>query len=451
MTRGSVIRQRVHFVGIGGIGVSALAHFFLKKGAKVSGSDLSRSPVTEDLRREGATIHVGPHRSENLPKKTEFVIYTAAVKPDNPELKEGKRRKIPLLSYPEALGKLTEEKWTIAVAGAHGKSTTTTLAGLLLWRAGFDPSVVVGTKVKEFGNTSFRLGRSQWLVAEADEWQAGYLGYWPHSPRILILTNIDREHLDLFPNLSAIKKSFRSLAGRVPKDGLIIANGDNPETREALKGIGRRVVCYSLREPVTRKIRLLLKVPGEHNVSNALAIWHLGRFLNIPERTIFETLSHFRGTWRRFEYKGMIQGALIFDDYAHHPSEIRATLQAAREKFKERLRSGLLWCVFQPHQYQRTLYLFKGFAAAFDAADRLLLLDIFGVPGREKTFLTKRIDARMLLGAIQHRNTVGAAWVGDMARASALLRRTLGEKDVCLVMGAGDIWKIFDLLKRAPQ
>jgi len=452
MTTDMFSRKRVHFIGIGGIGMSALAYFFLKNGARVSGSDLVPSSVTRDLEDEGAKIKIGSHRPGNLPAGTELVIYTAAAKKDNPELVSAKKRGMPIFSYPEALGELTKLKKTIAVAGSHGKSTTTTLAGLLLQAAGFDPTVVVGTKVKEFGKSTFRFGRSRWLVVEADEWQAGYLQRWPHSPQILILTNIDREHLDLFSGLAMIKKSFRELAERLPVDGLIIANGDDKNTKQTLRGLRRKISYYSLKEPAARQIEKVIKVPGRHNIANCLAIWHLGKFLKIPEKTILRTIANFRGTWRRFEYQGQVNGAMVLEDYAHHPTEIKATLLAARELLKAKRKNGRLWCVFQPHQYQRTKFLFKEFTRAFDAADYLLLLDIFRVLGaREKQSIIREVNSELLAEAIRKRGAVPVRWLESFEKASRLLETALAPGDICLVVGAGNVSQIFNHLKVARR
>ncbi len=440
--------KKVHFTGIGGIGMSALAHFFISQGAKVSGSDLVKSSVTEDLEKKGIKIKVGPHKAKNVPQDIEILIYTAAAKPSNPEILESKKRGITVLSYPEALGELTKEKSTIVVTGAHGKSTTTSLAGLLLAAAGYDPIVIVGTKVKEFGNAPFRAGESNWLVVEADDYQAGYLGYWPHQPKILIITNIDHEHVDVFPTIQSTKTSFRKLVEKIPNDGAIIANHDNENIRDVLANLPGKILFYSLKDSAASKIKKVIKVPGEHNVSNALAIWQLGKLLKIPEKKVLETIGNFRGTWRRFEFKGTLNGAIFIEDYGHHPTEIRATLEAAREKFKERLETGKLWCVFQPHQYQRTKYLFREFAGAFDQADYLLLLDIFGVPGREKKSIVESVSSKMLAGAIEEKGRVGVKWIKNMKEAAKLLELAIGPNDACLVMGAGNVGKIFKEFKQ---
>lgn len=439
--------RRIHFTGIGGIGMSALALFFISQGAKVSGSDLVQSSNTDDLKKKGARVKIGPHKKENVPEDTELFIYTAAAKSNNPEIRKAKKNGIPTLSYPEVLGELTKEKSAVVISGTHGKSTTTSLAGLLLWRAGFDPTVIVGTKIKEFGSAPFRRGESQWLVAEADDYQAGYLGYWPHQPKILIITTIDLEHVDVFPTLRRVKKSFRELAEKVPGDGAIIANRDDENVRDVLKGLEKKIHYYSLRDGAAGKIRKVTSVPGEHNISNALAVWQLGKRLEIPEKTILETIASFRGTWRRFEFKGTLNGAIFIEDYGHHPAEIQATLQAAREKFKERLKKGKLWCIFQPHQYQRTKYLFKEFTGAFDQADYLLLLDIFGVPGREKKSIIKSVSSEMLAQAIKGKGEVGVIWVKGMSEAAKLLELAVNPNDVCIVMGAGNVGKVFQEFK----
>ncbi len=440
--------MKIHFIGIGGIGVSALAKYYLEKGCQVSGSDLVSSEITKALRKKGAKLLIGEHKAKNLPKNVDLVIYSPAIPKDNPELKEAKKLKIKCLSYPEALGELTKKYFTIAVSGTHGKSTTTAMAGLLLKKAGFDPTVIVGTKLKEFRNSNCRVGKSRYLVIEADEWQASFLNYWP---KIIVLTNIEKEHLDYYKNLNNILKTYKEYIRHLPKDGvLIVGNEDDENTRRIIFNsqfpISNQfsIINYQAsKSKDAQKLRKILKVPGEYNVSNALAALAVARVLKIPDKISFKALSEYRGSWRRFEIKKFkIPDSrfkiLVISDYAHHPTEIKVTLEAAREKFTRKK----IWCVFQPHQYQRTFYLFKDFVKAFSKApiDKLIITDIYDVAGREKGKIKEKISAKKLIEAINK------SWAIYLPKEEIVryLKKNLKGREVVIIMGAGDIYKLVD-------
>ncbi|TET83830.1 MAG: UDP-N-acetylmuramate--L-alanine ligase [Candidatus Nealsonbacteria bacterium] len=440
--------MKIHFIGIGGIGVSALAKYYLEKGCQVSGSDLVSSEITKALRKKGAKLLIGEHKAKNLPKNVDLVIYSPAIPKDNPELKEAKKLKIKCLSYPEALGELTKKYFTIAVSGTHGKSTTTAMAGLLLKKAGFDPTVIVGTKLKEFRNSNCRVGKSRYLVIEADEWQASFLNYWP---KIIVLTNIEKEHLDYYKNLNNILKTYKEYIRHLPKDGvLIVGNEDDENTRRIIFNsqfpISNQfsIINYQAsKSKDAQKLRKILKVPGEYNVSNALAALAVARVLKIPDKISFKALSEYRGSWRRFEIKKFkIPDSrfkiLVISDYAHHPTEIKVTLEAAREKFTRKK----IWCVFQPHQYQRTFYLFKDFVKAFSKApiDKLIITDIYDVAGREKGKIKEKISSEKLIEAINK------PWAIYLPKEEIVryLKKNLKGREVVIIMGAGDIYKLVD-------
>jgi len=434
--------MKIHFIGIGGIGVSALAKYYLEKGCQVSGSDLVSSEITKALKKLGAKIFIGRHKIKNLPEDADLVIYSPAVSKDNPELKEAKKLKIKCLSYPEALGDLTKKYFTIAVSGTHGKSTTAAMIGLLLKKAGFDPTVIVGTKLKEFKNSNCRVGESKYLVIEADEWQASFLNYWP---KIIVLTNIEKEHLDYYKNLNNILKTYKEYIRHLPKNGVLIANGDDENIKRITNyelGIKNKKY-YSLKSKEVRKIKKILKVPGEYNVSNALAALAVARVLKISDKISFKALSEYRGSWRRFEIKKFkIPDSrfkiLVISDYAHHPTEIKVTLKAAREKFPRKK----IWCVFQPHQYQRTFYLFKDFVKAFSKApiDKLIITDIYDVAGREKGKIKEQISSEKLVEAIDK------PWAIYLPKEEIVryLKKNLKGREVVIIMGAGDIYKLVD-------
>jgi len=450
--------MKIHFIGIGGIGVSALARYYLEKGHKVSGSDLISSEITDSLKRLGAKIFVGSHNPKHLKSGVDQVVYSPAVQKNNPELKEAKRRRIKTQSYPEALGELTKKYWTIAVSGTHGKSTTTAMIGLLLEKAGFDPTVIVGTKLKEFENSNCRVGKSKYLVIEADEWRASFLNYWP---QVIVLTNIEKEHLDYFKNLNNILKTYKKYLKQLPLKNEtapvfsgVIANKDDKKVYRIVKEVQKNyptgIKWYSLRQKEEKKLKKILKIPGEHNIYNALAALTLARELKIPDKATFQALSDYQGSWRRFEIKQAKinnKQLTIIDDYAHHPTEIRVTLKAAREKFPKKE----IWVVFQPHQYQRTFYLFNDFVKVFRKApiDKLIITDIYDVAGREEKKIREKINSKKLVEAINkgraiyraHKDLCASVYL-KKREILGYLRKNLSKNSIVIIMGAGDIYKL---------
>ena len=381
--------MKIHFIGIGGIGVSALAQYYLAKGHNVSGSDLASSEITDFLKKSGAKIFIGQNLAKNLAKDVDLVIHSPAVSLDNPEIKKAEKLNIKIQSYPKALGELTKKYFTIAISGTHGKSTTSAMTALILIKAGLDPTVIVGTKLKEFNGTNFRIGKSKYLVIEADEWQASFLNYWP---KIIVLTNIEREHLDYYKDLKHILKTYKEYVNHLPEDGLLIANGDDKNIPKLKKLLCDNKVSrdncsqkskphpksqkYSLRQKETRILRKILKVPGEYNIYNALAALTMARALKVPDKTSFKALSQYTGAWRRFEIKkGEINGKkfTIISDYAHHPTEIAATLLAIRHAIGPRR----LIAVFQPHRPSRMQHCLGHFGNCFRDADCVWVTDIY--------------------------------------------------------------------------
>ena len=411
-------KLKIHFIGIGGIGVSALARYYLAKGHQVSGSDLVASEITQALKKKGAKITINSQLARNVLANMDLVIYSPAVPENNPELKQAKKLGIKCLSYPQALGELTKKHFTIAVCGTHGKSTTTAMIGLLLVKAGLDPTVIVGTKVKEFGNTNCKVGKSKYLVIEADEHFASFLNYWP---KIIVLTNIEADHLDYYKNIKNVRRAFKEFISHLPKDGKLITA-----------------------KKIERKLTSVVKIPGRHNLQNATLALKTARALKIPDRISFKSLSEYRGSWRRFEVR---QGKVgkkkitIVSDYGHHPTEIKATLQAAREKWPE----AKIWCLYQPHQYQRTYYLFKDFVKVFRQVpiDRIIITDIYDVAGREEKEIKKKTNSKKLIKAINKKWTVYV----PKKKILNYLRKNLRGREVVVVMGAGDIYEIDKSLK----
>ncbi|PIY89104.1 MAG: UDP-N-acetylmuramate--L-alanine ligase [Candidatus Nealsonbacteria bacterium CG_4_10_14_0_8_um_filter_37_14] len=435
--------MKVHFIGIGGIGVSALAQYYLEKGHQVSGSDLNSSEITEFLRVKGARIYIGPQLARTVLANIDLVIYSPAVQKNNPELMAAKKLGIKCQSYPKALGELTKKYFTIAVSGTHGKSTTTAMIALILIRAGLDPTVIVGTKLKEFKNSNCRVGKSNYLVIEADEHFASFLNYWP---KIIVLTNIEADHLDYYKNLQNLLKTFKEYISHSSKDGVLIFNKNDKNILEITKNYIGDTYGFSGKQNEAKKIKNILKIPGEHNVYNALAALTLARVLKIPDKVTYKTLSEYKGAWRRFEiknvklYENTSCSITVVSDYGHHPTQIRATLKAAREKWPKRK----IWLVFQPHQHQRTFYLFKDFVMVFKKAllkhwvNKCIITDIYGVAGREKKEIRKKVNSEKLVKAINKKDAIYL----PKQKILNYLKKNLGGGEVVIIMGAGDIYKL---------
>jgi UDP-N-acetylmuramate--alanine ligase len=422
----------LHFIGIGGIGVSALARYYAQKGCKVSGSDLVSSEITGALEKIGVKIFIGKHKAENLPKGADLVVYSPAVSVKNPEFKEAKKRKKKIQSYPQALGELTKQLYTIAVSGTHGKSTTTAMLGLLLVKAGLDPTVIIGTKIKEFGDTNCRVGKSKYLVIEADEHFASCLKYWP---KILVITNIEADHLDFYKNINNILRTFKKYIGHLQKDGILILNKDDKNSKKITKGNNKNIMWFSLSQPQAQKIRKVLKIPGDHMVSDALAALMAARVLNVPDKTSFESLSLYNGAWRRFEILKTKPFVLI-SDYGHNPQKMLATLKGARQKYPDKK----IRCVYQPHQYQRTYFLFKEFIKAFRRApaDEIIITDIYDVPGREEKKIKEKVSSEKLVKDIKKPSVIYM----PEDKIEKYLKENVKKGEVLIIMGAGDIYKL---------
>lgn len=420
--------------------MSALVQYFLARGARVSGSDVAWSEITDALKKHGILIFIG-HKKTNVPVGTDLVIHTFAAKKDNHELREAKRRGIPVKTYAEVVGELTRKFFTVAVAGAHGKSTTTALVSLMLARGGFDPTVIIGTKLREFGNTNFRNGRSPCLVVEADEYGGSFLQY---SPDIAIITNIDAEHLDYYKNFANVKTAFRNFLLNIKKGGVAVINRDDKNLVAIARVVQkkRRDVSwrwYSLQDREAVVIKKLLQIPGVHNVSNALGARAAAKIIGANDAAIKNVLKNYRGAWRRSEYRGNFHGIKIYDDYGHHPTEIKATLKGFREKFSGKR----IWCIFQPHQIERTRIFLNDFARAFDDAYGVGLLDVYQVVGREQrgTKVTNVIKVtKELAEKLQKRHP--RVWhLGSHTKIAGFLAKNARNGDIAILMGAGDIWK----------
>jgi len=444
--------QRIHFVGIGGIGMSGIAEVLINLGYKISGSDLKSSAVTQRLATLGANISEG-HRAENV-SGAEVVVASSAVSSGNPEIVEARSLHVPVIQRAEMLAELMRLKYGIAVAGMHGKTTTTSMVAAVLAAGGLDPTVVVGGRVDAMGSNA-RLGKSQYLVAEADESDRSFLKL---SPILAVVTNIDREHMDCYRSMRDVKRAFLDFMDRLPFYGMVVACNDDPLLRRLFPQIQRRLVTYGTRRGSDFQIKLEkpepnqdqkscvsrfhvtyrgetlggfeLHVPGVHNILNATAAIAVGVGLDVPVEQIHTALASFAGVDRRFQLRGTAAGVSVIDDYGHHPTEIRATLAAARECGYRKVH-----VVFQPHRYSRTQSLMDEFATAFEDADSLFVLDIY--PAGESAIAG--ITGEALARQISEKGTTAAQYVDSFEDAATSVTAGAEEGDMVLTLGAGSV------------
>lgn len=431
--------------------MSGIAEILLSQGFIVSGSDAVRSDITDYLVSLGATIHIG-HAADNV-AGAEVVVYSSAVKPDeNIETIEAKKRSIPIIRRAEMLAEVTRLNYCLAIAGTHGKTTTTSICGLTLIKAGLDPTVIVGGRLRGLGGTNARLGKGNWTVVEADEYDRSFLQL---LPTIAVITNVEAEHLDIYGSEGEVKKAFIEFANKTPFYGLTAVGLDDAGSRSILSEIGKKTVTFGLSphadyravnveqseknskwEAVAHGERLgqiTLQVPGVHNIKNALAAVAVGRELGISFEHIREAASEFTGVYRRFEILGEHKGILVIDDYAHHPTEVKATLSAARTGWKRRIVA-----VFQPHTFTRTRDFYREFAQSFDDADILIVTEIY--PAREQPI--EGINGTLIAETARkfgHRNVHFAPKKSDVAE---ILQSVLREGDILITLGAGDVYSI---------
>ena len=417
--------KTIHCIGIGGIGVSALAQMFARRGITVTGSDVALSPVTAQLKRYGVKIHIG-HSAKNVPRSCDLVIYTKAIGPDNPELVEAQKRGVPVFSYSQALGEVSRNTYTIAVAGSHGKTTTTGMIGWSLLRAKKDPTIVIGSFLSGV-KSNFVAGTGPQFVVEACEYQKSFLDI---HPTIAVVTNIDDDHLDYYKTKANLFRGFVQFISQIPRSGFLVCDLGDP----ILKRLASQAHCHVV-DCSREKINYPLSVIGAHNIANAKAASAALRVAGLPRAAIADGLSSFAGTWRRQEYKGVKNGALVYDDYAHHPTEIKATLAAFADAFPGRK----LIVVFQPHLYSRTKLLFKDFIKSFNRASAVVMLPIYAA--REKKDPT--ITSQMLVAALKKRE-INATYAASFEMATRRVKKLAQRGDIILTMGAGDVYKIGD-------
>ncbi|MCX7944043.1 MAG: UDP-N-acetylmuramate--L-alanine ligase [Deltaproteobacteria bacterium] len=443
--------KNMHFVGIGGIGMSGLAEVFFNLGFNISGSDIAENENILRLRRLGISIEIG-HKEKNVENK-DVVIYSSSISSDNPEIVMAHRLRIPVIRRAELLSELVRMKYSILVSGAHGKTTTTSLISTMFIDAGFDPTIIIGGRLNRF-DTNAILGKGDYLIAESDESDGSFLSL---LPTIAVITNIDREHLDFYGSFDAIKKAFVMFANKVPFYGFVIACLDDKAVEEIVPSIEKRVITYGTSDrcdyfaknivlkadgsefDVFRGGQLLGRVKtsmrGRHNVLNSLATVVVGDELNIPFDVIGNSLAGFKGIARRFQIKGEYRGVLVIDDYGHHPTEIKATLETARLLNRKRV-----FVVFQPHRYTRTYSLMDDFALILRDVEDLILMDIYSA--QEKPI--EGVDSSVLLRKINALGNKNAILISDTTKIIEYLRDNAKEGDLILTIGAGSVYRVGD-------
>ena len=440
--------KKVHFVGIGGIGMSGIAEILWNQGFEISGSDKSLSEVTDRLEKLGIKIYEG-HSADNL-KDVDVLVYSSAVTPDNPEVKAAVERKIPVIKRSEMLAETMRMKYGIGIAGTHGKTTTTSMVGLTLTEGGIDPTIIVGGKLSSLGGTNARLGNGDFIVVEADEFDRSFLKL---TPTIAALTTLESDHLDTYKDLDDIKSAFVEFASKVPFYGFVVLCLDEPALQDIIPQINKKIITYgTTAQADVRAIditqdkfltsysvkyfgkdlgKITLKVPGEHNVKNSLVAVIIGTELGIDFNIIKKALESFTGVYRRFEVK-YNEEILVVDDYAHHPTETSATLKAIRAGWDRRLVA-----VFQPHLYSRTRDFYQEFGRSFLNSDVFVCTDVY--PAREEPI--PGITGELIAEATRKFGHKNVHYIADKKNIPAFLNEIKKESDIIITMGAGDIWK----------
>ncbi|MBI5640964.1 MAG: UDP-N-acetylmuramate--L-alanine ligase [Nitrospirae bacterium] len=444
----------IHFVGVGGIGMSGIAEVLTNLGYEVTGSDIKESDTIKRLRERGVKITIG-HRDENV-GSAHVVVISSAVADTNPEVVAAKRLSIPVIPRAEMLAELARLKYGVLIAGAHGKTTTTSLISTVLGHGGLDPTIIIGGKLKGIGSNA-KLGGGEFLVAEADESDGSFLKL---SPTIAVVTNIDREHMEFFRDMESLKAAFLSFINKVPFYGVSFICMENGHIRELIPHIHRRFLTYGFSrsadlyainiekgfmqagfDVISRDSmlgRFSIPLPGMHNVLNALACIGVASELKMAPSAIGEALRSFSGIQRRFEFKGEGSGVRVYDDYGHHPTEVRATLAAAQENMRHLSEEARLFVVFQPHRYTRTADLMDEFSFSFDDADNLVLLDIYPAGERPVAGVTSEV----LYEKLRQRGVRKIIYRPDREAALAYLLSEMRSGDILLTLGAGDVWKL---------
>ncbi len=456
VSRPRVAGTRFHFIGIGGVGMSGLAQFLIDKHAIVTGSDQTATATTAHLAGLGADIHIG-HAAENLDDKTAAVVVSAAVRPDNPELQRARQQGCRIYKYAQLLGELMSHFDGVAISGTHGKSTTSGWLVHCLKEAGVEPNFIVGANISQLG-VSAGTGGSEVFVAEACEYDRSFLNF---RPQIACILNIESDHLDCYRDEADIVDTFYQFALGSWPGGLVVANGQDPNVAQVIKRLGReRAVAtfgfdaqcnfsarntrlhhglyhFDVFQDERRLGRTSVSLPGRHNILNSLAVVAIAVSLGIEPETVLAVLDRFTGMERRLMLKGKLHGITVLDDYAHHPTEIRASLKAIRQRYRPKR----LWCVYQAHQYSRTRIFLDEFAASFALADKAIIPDIYFVRDSEDS--RSEVNAEILTDRIRAEGT-DAEYAGSFKAACDRLEKELCAGDLVVTMGAGDVWKVAD-------
>jgi UDP-N-acetylmuramate--alanine ligase len=442
--------KKLHFVGIGGIGMSGIAEILLDQGFAVTGSDRAAGETTERLVALGAAVAIG-HDAKNVTADTDVLVYSSAVPPDNPELVEAQRRKIPVIRRAEMLAEVMRLKYGIGVAGTHGKTTTTSMISLVLMEGGLDPTVIVGGRLHGLAGSNARLGKGDFIVVEADEFDRSFLSI---TPTIAVLTTLETDHLDCYRDLEDIKGAFIQFAAKVPFYGFVVLCLDEPALQEIMPRIKKKIVTYGLngqadiqavevlhRQNTTRFLvvrdgrelgEVTIQIPGRHNVQNALGAIATGLELGVPFERVKAGIEKFTGVFRRWEVKGEVDGITVVDDYAHHPTEIAATLAGAKAGWRRRLVG-----VFQPHLYSRTRDFYEDFGRSFFNADILIVTDVY--PAREEPI--QGITGELIASTAKQFGHKQVHYIADKKEVPGFLLGLVQKGDLVITMGAGDIWK----------
>lgn len=444
--------RKIHFVGIGGIGMSGIAEILLDQGFTVTGSDRALGEVTERLQRLGAKISEG-HHAENLYDDVDVVVYSSAVGPDNPELVEARRRNIPMIRRAEMLAEVMRLKYGIGIAGTHGKTTTTSMISLILIEGGLDPTVIVGGKLSGLGGTNARLGHGEFIVVEADEFDRSFLSI---TPTIAVLTTLETDHLDCYRDLEDIKSAFIQFANKVPFYGFIVLCLDEPALQDIMPHLSKKsILTYGFSPQADLQAiemvqhenntqftvvrdggeigQVMLQIPGSHNVQNALAAIAVGLKLGVPFDKVKAGIEKFTGVYRRWEKKGESGGIMVYDDYAHHPTECRATLAGAKGGWRRKR----VVCVFQPHLYSRTRDFYEEFGKAFLLSDVLVVTDVYAA--REEPI--QGITGELIANAARQYGHKDVLYLPDVKKLPEALMKIARKDDIIITMGAGDVWK----------
>jgi len=456
MTKKSPVEgKKYHFIGIGGVGTSALAAVLMKEKAVISGSDMQTSSLTDRLSSDGALVKIG-HIADNLPKELDGVVISAAVRDDNPELIEARRRNIMIYKYAQMLGLVMDRYKGVAISGTHGKSTTTGWLVYVMKKLGVEPNFVVGADISQLGSSS-GVGSSEVFIAEACEYDRSFLNF---HPSVGIILNIEPDHLDYYSDIGEIVAAFGDFANGIRPDGVFIAGAEDANVAKMLPALrNKHILTFGLKDKFDysakhikyfpdrteftcfnrkREIgKATIKLLGEHNVRNALAVVAAAESMGLDEKDVLGVLGGFEGMDRRVMKKAEINNIIIYDDYAHHPTEIKASLKAMRQKYDGRK----IFCVFQPHQYSRTRFLLKDFAESFKLADMTIVPDIYFVRDTEKS--KNEVNSQMLVDAIKQKGSE-AVFIDSFEKICEFLKSNVKSGDILMTMGAGNVWKVAD-------